>query len=243
MTRLPVLLAWSSGKDSAWTLHALRQRPDVEVVGLLTTLSQAHDRVAMHAVRRSLLEAQARAAALPLTVVGIPSPCSNEEYERAMGEAVAAARARGVRGIAFGDLFLEDVRRYRERQMAGTGLTLLFPLWGRPTPALAREMLAGGLRARITCVDPRALPATFAGRAFDEALLRDLPAGVDPCGENGEFHTFAWDGPMFDGPVRVRGGEVVERDGFVFADLLPAAQTDSPQSTRRSQRPQRTERP
>ena len=222
MSRLPVLLAWSSGKDSAWTLHALRRRHDVEVVGLLTTLSDAHDRVAMHAVRRALLEAQAGAAGLPLTLVRIPSPCSNEEYERAMAAAVAEAIAAGVRGVAFGDLFLEDVRRYRERQMAPTGLELLFPLWGRPTPALAREMLAGGLQARITCVDPRVLPASFAGRAFDAALLEDLPDGVDPCGENGEFHTFAWDGPVFSRALRVRGGEVVARDGFVFADLLPA---------------------
>ena len=226
MSRVPALLAWSSGKDSAWSLHVLRQRDDVEVVGLLTTISDAHDRVAMHAVRRALLEAQARAAGLPLWPVRIPSPCSNEQYERAMGEVVASARAAGLRAIAFGDLFLEDVRRYRERQMAPTGLDLLFPLWGRPTEALAREMLAGGLRARITCVDPRVLPAAFAGRAFDEALLGDLPPGVDPCGENGEFHTFAWDGPMFTAPVRVRGGEVVERDGFVFADLLLEEETD-----------------
>jgi uncharacterized protein (TIGR00290 family) len=221
-----VLLAWSSGKDSAWSLHVLRGRPDVEVVGLLTTLNEAYDRVAMHAVRRALLEAQARAAGLPLTLVHIPSPCPNEEYERAMAAAIASARAAGVRGVAFGDLFLEDVRRYRERQMAPTGLELVFPLWGRPTAALAREMLAGGLQARLTCVDPRVLPAPYAGRAFDAALLEDLPDGVDPCGENGEFHTFAWDGPMFTSAVPVRGGEVVERDGFVFADLLPENGTD-----------------
>jgi uncharacterized protein (TIGR00290 family) len=193
----------------------------VQVVGLLSTLSEAHDRVAMHAVRRTLLEAQSRAAGLPLTLVRIPSPCSNAEYEAAMGQAVASARAAGVRGVAFGDLFLDDVRRYRERQMAACGLEPVFPLWRRPTGALAREMLAGGLRARLTCVDPRVLAPDFAGRAFDASLLADLPPGVDPCGENGEFHTFAWDGPMFREPVPVRGGEVVERDGFVFADLLP----------------------
>ena len=219
--RAPILLAWSSGKDSAWSLHALRQDPALEVVGLLTTVNEAYDRVAMHAVRRALLEAQAEAAGLPLVVVRIPSPCPNETYEAAMAAAVADARARGITGIAFGDLFLEDIRRYREKQMSGTGLSLHFPLWGRPTAALAEAMIDGGLQARITCVDPRVMPEDLAGAAFDRALLARLPAGVDPCGENGEFHTFAWDGPMFRRPVRVRGGEVVTRDGFVFADLIP----------------------
>lgn len=217
-----VTLAWSSGKDSAWTLHALRRDPRFTVVGLLTTVNAAHDRVAMHAVRRRLLEAQAVAAGLPLRVAEIPYPCPNETYEAVMAEAVTALKADGVEAMAFGDLFLEDVRRYRERQMSGTGLELVFPLWGRPTGELAIEMIEGGLRARLTCVDPRALPASFAGRGFDRALLRDLPSVVDPCGENGEFHTFAWDGPMFARPVRVEPGEVVERDGFVFADLIPA---------------------
>ncbi len=217
-----VALAWSSGKDSAWTLHALRRDPRATVVALLTTVNAAHDRVAMHAVRRRLLEAQAAAAGVPLHVAEIPSPCPNETYEAVMAEAVTALKANGVEAIAFGDLFLEDVRRYRERQMSGTGLELLFPLWGRATRELALEMIEGGLRARLTCVDPRVLPASFAGRAFDASLLGDLPAAVDPCGENGEFHTFAWDGPMFGHPVRVEPGEVVERDGFVFADLLPA---------------------
>ena len=219
--RAPILLAWSSGKDSAWSLHALRQDPALEVVGLLTTVNEAYDRVAMHAVRRALLEAQAEAAGLPLVVVRIPSPCPNETYEAAMAAAVADARARGITGIAFGDLFLEDIRRYREKQMSGTGLSLHFPLWGRPTAALAEAMIDGGLQARITCVDPRVMPEDLAGAAFDRALLARLPAGVDPCGENGEFHTFAWDGPMFRRPVPVRGGEVVTRDGFVFADLIP----------------------
>jgi uncharacterized protein (TIGR00290 family) len=216
-----VLLAWSSGKDSAYSLHVLRQREDVEVVGLLTTLNEVHDRVAMHAVRRTLLEAQAAAAGLPLHVARIPSPCPNEVYEHAMAEALAQAIARGVSGVAFGDLFLEDVRRYREERMKPTGLELLFPLWGRATRPLAEEMIASGLRARLTCVDPRKLDRSFAGREFGEELLRDLPQGVDPCGEYGEFHSFAWDGPMFRRPLEVRGGEVVERDGFVFADLLP----------------------
>jgi uncharacterized protein (TIGR00290 family) len=184
-------------------------------------VNETHDRVAMHAVRRSLLQAQADAAGLPLFVVPIPSPCPNEVYEAAMAEAVAAARTRGVEAMAFGDLFLEDIRRYREAKLAGTGLTPLFPLWGRPTEALAREMIGSGLRARLTCVDPRVVPASFAGRAFDAALLEELPAGVDPCGERGEFHTFAWAGPMFRAPIPVVQGEVVTRDGFVFADLLP----------------------
>ena len=219
--RLPLLLAWSSGKDSAYALHVLRQRDDVLVVGLLTTVNQAYDRVAMHAVRLALLEAQAAAAGLPLSVARIPSPCPNEVYERAMEEALAQARANGVRGVAFGDLYLEDVRRYREERMRPTGLQPLFPLWGRPTRALAEEMLASGVKARLTCVDPRRLDRSFAGREFSRELLRDLPGDVDPCGENGEFHSFAWDGPMFRQPVPVRGGEIVEREGFVFADLLP----------------------
>ncbi|HVU51775.1 MAG TPA: ATP-binding protein [Polyangia bacterium] len=214
------LLAWSSGKDSAWALHVLRARGDVEVVGLLTTLNQAFDRVAMHAVRGELLRAQAAAAGLPLIEVPLPWPCSNEAYEAAMGAALAAARAEGITAVAFGDLFLEDIRRYREERMAATGLRPLFPLWGEPTDALARRMLAGGLRARLTCVDPRQLAPSFAGRELDAALLAELPPSVDPCGERGEFHTFAYAGPMFERPVAVRVGEVVERDGFVFADLL-----------------------
>ena len=217
---MKVWLAWSSGKDSAYSLHVLRSMPDVEVVGLLTTVNEAFDRVAMHAVRRELLLAQAAAADLPLTIVNIPWPCPNESYEAAMATAMATARSQGVEGVAFGDLFLEDIRRYREERLAPTGLAPLFPLWGRPTRALAEEMLAVGLRARLTCVDPRMLPASFVGRAFDRQLLADLPAGVDPCGENGEFHTFAWAGPMFRRPVPVRNGEVVMRDGFVFADLF-----------------------
>ena len=218
---MKLLLAWSSGKDSAYALHVLRCQPDVEVAGLLTTLNETHDRVAMHAVRRSLLQAQAEAVGLPLHLVPIPYPCPNENYEAAMGQALALARKRGIEGVAFGDLFLEDVRRYREERMASTGLAPAFPLWGRDTRALAEEMIDVGLRARISCVDPRVLPASFAGREFDRDLLDALPPGVDPCGENGEFHTFAWAGPMFTRPVPVRTGDVVERDGFVFADLLP----------------------
>jgi uncharacterized protein (TIGR00290 family) len=215
------LLAWSSGKDSAWALHLLRAAGEVEVVGLLTTVNQVHDRVAMHAVRSALLRAQAEAAGLPLRTVPIPSPCTNAEYEAAMERTLAEARDDGITAVAFGDLFLEDVRRYREERMAGTGLRPLFPLWGLRTDGLARRMIAGGLRARLTCVDPRHLSPAFAGREFDAALLADLPPAVDPCGERGEFHSFAYAGPMFRRPVAVRAGEVVERDGFVFADLLP----------------------
>jgi uncharacterized protein (TIGR00290 family) len=215
-----VLVAWSSGKDSAWTLHRLLETTDVEVAGLLTTFNQTSDRVAMHAVRRSLVDAQAEAAGLPLRAVPLPWPCSNADYERIMGQVWQAAEAEGIQAIAFGDLFLADIRAYRERQLSGTGLEPLFPLWHIPTPRLAREMIAGGLRARLTCVDP-VLPREFAGREFDLELIEDLPSGVDPCGENGEFHTFAYDGPMFRAPIAIESGEIAERDGFIFADLLP----------------------
>ena len=216
------LLAWSSGKDSAFTLHVLREQ-GVEVTGLLTTINEAFERVAMHAVRLELLRAQAEAVGLPLLEVRIPWPCPNEAYEAAMAAALAEARAHGVTAVAFGDLFLVDVRRYREDRMRGSGLEPLFPLWGRPTRALAEEMIARGQKAVLTCVDPRAVPRELAGRAFDAALLRELPEAVDPCGERGEFHSFAWDGPAFRHPVPVRVGEMVEREGFVFADLLPDA--------------------
>ncbi len=217
------LLSWSSGKDSAWALHLLRQRPDVQLVGLVTTLNEAFDRVAMHAVRRELVEAQALAAGLSLWTVPLPWPCSNEVYEQRMGALIERARGRGVTHMAFGDLYLEDIRAYRVRQLAGTGIEPLFPIWtpAERTAELARDMLAAGLRATLTCVDPRRLDASFAGRAFDERLLADLPAGVDPCGENGEFHTFCHTGPMFERAIAVRPGERVERDGFCFADLLP----------------------
>lgn len=218
--RPKVLLAWSSGKDSAWSLHLLRAAGEVEVVGLLTTINQGVDRVAMHAVRTELLRAQAEAAGLPLWPVPIPWPCSNAEYEAAMGVAMARARREQIDAVAFGDLFLEDIRRYREERLAPTGLRALFPLWGQPTAPLARQMIAGGLRARLTCVDPRSLEARFAGRDFDEALLAELPETVDACGERGEFHTFAYDGPMFARPIPIQTGETVTRDGFVFTDLL-----------------------
>jgi len=217
-----VALSWSSGKDSAWTLFLLRQDPAVELAALITTLNEAFDRVAMHAVRRELLERQAEAAELPLWTVPLPWPCSNEDYEARMRALCERARREGVQAIAFGDLHLAEVRTYREKQFAGTGLEPLFPLWGKPTRALAREMISGGLRARLTCVDPRRLPGSFAGREFDAALLDALPAGTDPCGENGEFHSFAYAGPMFKRPIPLRPGEIVRRDGFVFADFLPS---------------------
>ncbi len=217
------LVAWSTGKDCAWALHALRRAGEVEVAGLLTTVTEAFARVSMHSTREALLDRQAAALGLPCRKVRIPFPCPNERYEQEMARALAEARAEGVTHVAFGDLFLEDVRAYRASRLAGTGIDPLFPLWGRPTRALAGEMIAGGLRAVITCVDPRRLDRSFAGRTLDAALLEQLPPGVDPCGENGEFHTFAFAGPMFAAPIPIAGGEVVERDGFVFADVLPEA--------------------
>lgn len=214
-------LSWSSGKDSAWCLEVLRRGGEHEVTGLFTTVNTQFDRVAMHAVRRTLLEAQAKAAGLPLHVIDIPYPCPNADYERIMGAFVAEAQAQGVAAMAFGDLFLDDIRAYRERQLADTGIAPLFPLWGRDTRKLASEMIDGGLVAHLTCVDPRKLNRAFAGRRFDHALLADLPAGIDPCGENGEFHTFVSAGPMLHEAVPIRAGEVVERDGFVFADMMP----------------------
>ena len=219
----PVLLSWSSGKDSAWTLHTLRARDDLEVVGLVTTVNERASRVAMHAVREELLKQQVEATGLPLWRVPLPHPCPNEAYEAAMRSVLERARHEGVEAMAFGDLFLEDVRRYRETRMEGSGIEPLFPLFGSSTADLAREMVAAGLLAWITCVDPAQLPREFAGRRFDAALLRDLPDDVDPCGERGEFHTFAVEGPMFRHPIEVKVGETVEREGFVFTDLLPLA--------------------
>jgi uncharacterized protein (TIGR00290 family) len=215
------LLSWSSGKDSAWSLHVLRQRNEVEIAGLVTTFNEAADRVAMHAARRALVETQCRATGLPLWPVNLPWPCDNTEYESRMSRLLAEARAHGVTHFAFGDLFLEDIRAYRERQLANTGIMPLFPLWGTPadTPVLARTMLANGLRAHLTCVDPRQLDGRFVGREFDANLLAELPASVDPCGERGEFHTFCHGGPMFAAPIPIRLGECVVRDGFHFADM------------------------
>lgn len=217
---MKTLVSWSSGKDSAWMLHVLKQDRSVEIGALLTTMNAEFDRVAMHAVRRRLLEDQARAAGVPLWTVPLPWPCTNSDYEARMRTAVSKAVADGFTHVAFGDLFLEDVRRYREDRLAGTGLTPIFPIWGVPTDRLALEMIDGGLRAVLTCVNPIHLDRSFAGRQFDRSLLADLPADIDPCGERGEFHSFAYDGPMFNHPVAVMPGEVVDRDGFVFADMI-----------------------
>jgi uncharacterized protein (TIGR00290 family) len=216
-----VLLSWSSGKDCTWSLHLLRQQSDVEVVALVTTFNSAANRVAMHAVRRELVEAQADRTGIALWAVDLPWPCSNADYEARMRTVCERAAAERIAAIAFGDLFLEDVRAYRMQQMQGTGLELLFPAWGMPTNSLAREMIAAGLKAKITCVDPSKLAASNAGRDFDCNFVVGLPVGVDPCGENGEFHSFVYDSPVFKRPIQVRTGEVVQRDRFVFADIIP----------------------
>ena len=219
----PAWMSWSSGKDSAFALEVTRVEQCVDVQGLIVTVNADADRVAMHAVRRTLLEAQAERLGLPLHVVEIPSPCPNDVYEARMAAAMTTARTAGIERIVFGDLFLQDVRAYRERNLAGTGITPVFPLWGRPTARLARDMLAAGVRAVLTCVDPNVLSSEFSGRVFDETLLADLPDHVDPCGERGEFHTFVWDGPGFSSPIDIEIGETVWRDGFVFRDILAAS--------------------
>ncbi len=217
-----VLLSWSSGKDSAWALHRLRQDPAIELAGLLTTFNSHADRVAMHAVRRELVEAQAARIGLPLRRIGLPWPCPNAEYEKLMLEACGRAVADGVQAVAFGDLFLEDIRRYRERQMSATGLRPLFPVWLLPTATLAHQLIRCGVKAKVTCVDLRKLDISFAGREYDADFLNSLPAGIDPCGENGEFHTFVYDAPDFSSPIPITMGEKLEREGFAFADVIPA---------------------
>ena len=218
-SQVATLVSWSSGKDSAWALHLLQQSKENKIVGLITTLNSAFDRVAMHSTRREVLEAQAAAAGLPLQIISLPWPCSNQEYEAAMQRACNTAVASGVETIAFGDLFLEDIRRYREDSLRVSGLTPLFPIWGLETRSLLCEMIASGVKARIVCVDPKKMPIEFAGCDLDGAFMRELPAGIDPCGENGEFHTCIYDGPMFQEAIPIESGDVVEREGFVFADV------------------------
>jgi uncharacterized protein (TIGR00290 family) len=216
----PTLLSWSSGKDSAWSLHLLRQQGEYEIVGLLTTFNREANRVAMHGVRRDLVEAQAEAAGVPLWQVDLPSPCSNTDYESIMREECRAAVRSGIECIAFGDLFLRDVREYREKQLQGSGLKPIFPVWGIPTNELARTMMGSGLKAKLSCVDSASLSPEFVGRDFDEHLLSDLPPQIDPCGENGEFHSFVYAAPVFKRDIGVAVGEIVTRDRFVFADLI-----------------------
>ncbi len=217
------LIAWSSGKDSAWALHEVRRAGDYDVVGALTTVTDAFNRVSMHGVREELLRAQVEAAGLPAITVRIPFPCPNDVYEREMTKAMNEAKANGVTHVIFGDLFLEDIRAYREKQLAGTGITPVFPLWLKPTAQLARDMIAAGVEAHLSVVDLKKLPAAFAGRRFDGALLTDLPASADPCGENGEFHSFVSAGPMLSRKIAVSVGDTVEREGFAFADLVPSS--------------------
>jgi uncharacterized protein (TIGR00290 family) len=217
------LLSWSSGKDSAWSLYLLRQHAEFEVVGLLTTFNREANRVAMHGVRRELVEAQANEVGIPLWDVDLPSPCSNADYENIMKETCRAAVQAGIEFMAFGDLFLRDIREYRERQLQGCGLTPIFPVWDVPTNQLARTMIASGLKAKLTCVDSQSLSPEFVSREFDEQLLSDLPSQIDPCGENGEFHSFVYAGPMFRRGLSIEVGEIVTRDRFVFADVLPAS--------------------
>ncbi len=226
--RPKVLIAWSSGKDSAWALHEIRRSGNYEVVGALTTVTENFRRVSMHGVRQDLLEAQLAAAGLPATLVPIPYPCPNEAYEARMASALIEAKARGVTHVVFGDLFLQDVRAYREQKLAGTGITPLFPIWHRPTDALAREMIAAGVETYLVCIDLKQMPRAFAGRRFDRALLADLPASADPCGENGEFHTCIVAGPMLARPISVLPGAIIERDGFAYADLALADEQLSP---------------
>lgn len=218
------VLSWSSGKDSAWALHILRRQPDIDIAGLFCTINQEFERVAMHAVRVELVRQQAQNAGLPIQLIPIPHSCGDSEYGTIMKNFVGQAKQQGIESFAFGDIFLEDVRRYREANLAESGITPIFPLWGMPTKKLSREMVNSGLRAIITCVDPKQLSSDFAGQEYGESFLERIPAHVDPCGENGEFHSFAYDGPMFKNPVNITIGETVSRDGFLFTDLLPGQQ-------------------
>lgn len=218
------LMSWSSGKDSAWALHTLQQDPEYNIKGLFCTINKEFERVAMHGVRIDLLKRQAEQIGLPLDILELPYPCSNEDYEQIMGEFIQRIKGDGIEYIAFGDLFLEDIRAYREEKLKGTGITPVFPLWDIPTNQLCRDMVAGGLKTVITCVDPKQAPRELAGQQYNSAFLDNLPDSVDPCGENGEFHSFVYDGPMYTNAIDINVGEIVERDGFVFADIFAASQ-------------------
>ena len=215
------LISWSSGKDSAWALHVLKQDPSVNVVGLFCTVNRMFDRVAVHGVRVELLKQQAESLNLPLHIIYIPYPCDNNDYLKAMNTFISQAKKEGVDCFAFGDLFLDDVRTYRETLLQGTGITPLFPIWGIPTKTLSKQMISSGLKAVITCIDPQRMALQFAGREYNESFLDDLPEDIDPCGENGEFHSFAVDGPMFQNLIEITVGETIQRDGCCFTDLLP----------------------
>jgi len=215
------LLSWSSGKDSAWALHLLRKNPEIDLVGLFTSVNRKYDRVSMHATRLEMLRRQAEAVGLPLETIGLPDPCPNEQYEASMRQFVAASLRKGIECMAFGDLFLEDIRKYREDQLKGTGIEPLFPLWGIPTNDLAEQMLSAGLEAYVSCVDLKKLPSRFDGQKWSKELLAQFPKGCDPCGENGEIHTVVVGGPIFRKPVPVRIGEILNRDGFAYADIIP----------------------
>ena len=216
-----VLMSWSSGKDSAWALHKLQQNPDIDLLGLFCTVNKEFDRVAMHGVRVGLLQKQADSIGLPLQIIEIPNPCSNADYETIMGQFVERAKSDNIDCFAFGDLFLEDVRNYREEKLKGSGIKPIFPIWGMPTDKLSREMISSGLRTVITCINPKQTPKQFIGREFDDGFLDELPDTVDPCGENGEFHSFVFDGPMFKEKIEIVVGDIVQREGFIFADVLP----------------------
>lgn len=215
------LMSWSSGKDSAWAFHKLQQNPEIDIVGLFCTVNKEFDRVAMHGVRVELLQKQAKSIGLPLEIIEIPNPCSNSEYEKIMGQFVERVKIAKIEYFAFGDLFLEDIRNYREEKLQGSGIKPIFPIWGIPTDELSREMISNGLRTVITCINPKQIPKEFVGREFDESFLDSLPETIDPCGENGEFHSFVFDGPMFKEQIEITVGDIVHRDDFIFADVLP----------------------
>lgn len=222
MMKKKTLVSWSSGKDSAWTLYKLQQQQEFEVVGLFCTFNKKYERGAMHAVRNELIRQQTESIGLPLELIPIPDPCNDSEYKAIMANFIAQVKSQEIEYIAFGDLYLKDIRRYREDSLAGTGITPLFPLWQIPTDKLSNDMVNSGLRAKISCIDPNLMPLSFAGHEYDNTFLKQIPSNIDPCGENGEFHSFVYDGPMFNHKINISIGEVVARNGFVYTDILPS---------------------